>query len=700
MWFQKSCHSVRGASVAKGWLGSLIALVSLGGCLEGTPPAKPVGGSTWVLESKGGQAWGAGLSVMERGLMAGSPGAFWPLKTARVGMEVRDTLAGAVDRAERYVIAEGAFPAGLTLDEASGLVTGKPEQPGVYEFVVGAVRGGEVLPIRAWMAVFSGDESEVVRGQDFSRPGPNTVVRDQKSFTYVSSFNVEGFHPTLGHPRTYTVDVLTYYPSEIARMGKLPVLIFQHATGFGFDEYHDLLGRVAAHGYIVVTAAEYHSYIGNNRYHPDRDDYFLIDNAVAGMEEGSATQEALIGFLERRDATPSEGADPLRGKVDFTKLVMMGHSRGGGSTHASHARGLNLAVANSTSGASYGLRGVIYCQGYDLRAIPDDAQPPGIPPVYSIPDQENRIPFLELSSEMDADLVYPATDTIIERSTGPATQVTLYGANHNQMGDAHADDGPKYITRAKQHEVAAKWIVAFLKRWCDNDLSLEGFLYGNESMGSNEVAQQARRNLSGSVLVEDFQDEVLETNALGLQNQIINTNLTLETSNIYPIGFYSTAPGLGSLNMKSGTLRFAVPASSSPSPEPTTYTSSFVTGMDPNLSLASARRFIFRIGVEVRRGPAGYDQMTLDLILTDGKGRPAQIRLFDPNAQSTAWLPDYTDYKRRFERTVQVEVPLQRFVESAAGAFDATSIQRIEYRFEFKDTLDQSYVWLDDLRFE
>ena len=686
MWMKMRWGSILGAA--------LCALGLLGmGCETGMLPQD--------LEVATHQPLTAALSPEEKAVLVGEPGPFWPLKTARVGMSYQDTLAGAVDGAVGWTLVSGKLPPGLTLEPTTGAVRGTPEQPGVYELVVGAIRGEQTIPVRAWVAIFTQDESEIVAGQDFSKPGPYAVARDMLLYTYSSSFNVAGYHPSLkSHPRAYTVDVLSYFPQDIQRMGRLPAVIFQHATGFNFDEYHDILGRIASYGYIVVSAAEYHSYIGSDPSHPDRDNYFQSSNAVAGMQEGSATQEALIGFLEQRDKGTEDDLDALVGKVDFEKLVMMGHSRGGGSTQASHTRGLNLSLTSPSSGARYGLRGVIYWQAYDLRAIPKKAEPPGVAPVYPILDQENRIPFLEISSEWDSDLVFPATDTIIERATGPATQITIYGANHNQMADNHEDDGQAYIPRGEQHDIAVRWMVTFLKRWCENDLTLEGHLYGGEHMGSSQVGHQSRRNMVSSLVVDDFQDATLKTNSLGMPNLVSNSSATLEQTVIYPMGFGAIAPGLSSLNMKCGRLRFYATNTTAQTTRKPVYRTAYTTDLDPTLPLGTLKRFLFRVGAHVYKQPLAYDQLTFDLMLTDRAGRIATVRLFDRNAPAKAFLPDFKSDERAYDRYVQVEVPLQRFKDATKGAFDPTSLQRITFSFEYPAGFHQSYIWMDDLRFE
>ncbi len=63
------------------------------------------------------------------------PAPVWVLKTARIGQNYRDSLAGAMDGATSYRRVTGSWPDGLVLDETSGAITGRPSKPGAYEAV-------------------------------------------------------------------------------------------------------------------------------------------------------------------------------------------------------------------------------------------------------------------------------------------------------------------------------------------------------------------------------------------------------------------------------------------------------------------------------------------------------------------------------------------------------------------------------------
>jgi dienelactone hydrolase len=117
-----------------------------------------------------------------------------------------------------------------------------------------------------------------------------------------------------------------HYPqdpiSPLASKGRFPVIIFEH--GVGPDESYKgcdyLAEELAAHGYVV----------------------FSVDADAAndvGENDGQARAQLILGTLDRLrqvdkngqvNSDGSPGAlDVLKGKLDFTRVGIMGHSRGG-----------------------------------------------------------------------------------------------------------------------------------------------------------------------------------------------------------------------------------------------------------------------------------------------------------------------------------------------------------------------------------
>ena len=96
-----------------------------------------------------------------------------------------------------------------------------------------------------------------------------------------------------------------YYPKDIDKMGKVPVVIFLNGTGTPATKYPALQEHLASWGFITVANEENNSFYGEGvelsiRYLKLSDDYDLGDHE-----------------------------SPLKGHIDFDNIGVTGHSQGG-----------------------------------------------------------------------------------------------------------------------------------------------------------------------------------------------------------------------------------------------------------------------------------------------------------------------------------------------------------------------------------
>jgi hypothetical protein len=96
-----------------------------------------------------------------------------------------------------------------------------------------------------------------------------------------------------------------YYPKDIEKMGKVPVVIFLNGTGTPATKYPALQEHLASWGFITITNEEDNSFYGEGvelsiRYLKLSDDYDLGDDE-----------------------------SPLKGHIDFDNIGVTGHSQGG-----------------------------------------------------------------------------------------------------------------------------------------------------------------------------------------------------------------------------------------------------------------------------------------------------------------------------------------------------------------------------------
>ena len=96
-----------------------------------------------------------------------------------------------------------------------------------------------------------------------------------------------------------------YYPKDIYKMGKIPVVIFLNGTGTPATKYPALQEHLASWGFITVANEEKNSFYG----------------------EGV---ELSIRYLRLADTYSSNDEEsPLKGHIDFDNIGVTGHSQGG-----------------------------------------------------------------------------------------------------------------------------------------------------------------------------------------------------------------------------------------------------------------------------------------------------------------------------------------------------------------------------------
>ncbi|PSH55218.1 hypothetical protein CU100_23415 [Phyllobacterium endophyticum] len=110
--------------------------------------------------------------------------------------------------------------------------------------------------------------------------------------------------------------------SPLATKGRFPIILFEHGMGDtgSYKGYDYLAQELASHGYVVLSI--------------DADAANDVDE-----NDGQARAQLILGTLDRLRQIDKNGQvnedgdagplDALKGKLDFTRIGIMGHSRGG-----------------------------------------------------------------------------------------------------------------------------------------------------------------------------------------------------------------------------------------------------------------------------------------------------------------------------------------------------------------------------------
>lgn len=134
---------------------------------------------------------------------------------------------------------------------------------------------------------------------DTTAPGPLAVTR----VTYNLSAAVG---TTFGIPGTHLAEDL-FYPTAIATMGTLPLIVIAHGNGHNYAWYDHIGNHLASYGYIVMSHA---------------------NNTVPGPVAASTTTLGHTDAFINQVAAGVIAGGALTGHLDSGRIVWIGHSRG------------------------------------------------------------------------------------------------------------------------------------------------------------------------------------------------------------------------------------------------------------------------------------------------------------------------------------------------------------------------------------
>jgi hypothetical protein len=582
--------------------------------------------------------WGTALPTID-------PGPFWPLKLAYADETYQDTLP----RGATYTLRSGRFPAGVSL-APDGRVAGTPIELGTFSVVLSAreTASGLRYPVRLAMTVRDAEESTLTRATpSFEQRGPMSVIAEDFRVQVTSTFD--------NRDTITAVRVIRPATGSYA-----PLLMLHHGRGFDHDDYDDLMEHIASYGIAVASVEDPLSFSGRT-FRADVREYDLF-RAELGMESASGVVEAVTDLLISRSQDPQ---DALYEAFSADDIFFAGHSRGGGAVHASHERSFELR-----------LKGLIYLMAFDLRYFRECA-PPGRAPAYPIFDASPRTPSLIVAAENDGDLTYPIADQIIDRATGPATQVTVYGAVHNLISDAAPAEGDDRISRRSEQRQVADWIVCFIKRWAGlGDASLDRRLYTGGHSTSGDAAIAGWYPSPRTLVVEDAQDNDPDRNRRG-QNLVLD--LRRSEDSIYP--------GVGDLD--SLALRHTLLT-------PTSDVTAWRMASDTLLDVSTHARLAFRATQTSRHGWAWAGVWVR---LLDDQGGVAWARVHEPGAAGSL-LPAPNAQLSPHQRFLDVHLDLADDFGSSGQPLDRSRVTAVDLFLVVRDAQRQGSMVVDLVRFE
>ena len=215
-----------------------------------------------------------------------------------------------------------------------------------------------------------------------------------------------------------------FFPSEIATLGELPLIVVSHGNGHNYTWYSHIGNHMASWGYIVMSHQ---------------------NNTGPGIKAASTTTltntEEFLGNLDKI------AGGQLQGHVDTHSIVWMGHSRGGEGVVRAYKRLVGGdPIATLYSAAD--IRLVSSMAPTDFLG-PGQSEPLGVPYHLWTGAADN-----DVNGCADSNAAQPFH--LFGRARGERMSISIYGAGHGDFhngGGSSVAAGPCKIGRSKTHRI-------------------------------------------------------------------------------------------------------------------------------------------------------------------------------------------------------------------------------------------------------
>lgn len=238
-----------------------------------------------------------------------------------------------------------------------------------------------------------------------------------------------------------------YYPTDIATMGQLPLIVVSHGNGHNYRWYDHLGFHMASWGYVVMSHA---------------------NNTGPGIETASTSTlrntDLILGSLD----TINGGT--LAGHVDGHRIVWIGHSRGGEGVVRAYRR-LSRAPSLATNYTIDDIKLV-------SSMAPTDFLGPGSSDMGSAP-------YHLWTGGADADVNGCAdcdicqTFHLLERADGSRFSISLHGVGHGDFhdgGGSSVASGPCQVGRQSTHRIMRSYFLPLVQYNLDGNPACLDFL--------------------------------------------------------------------------------------------------------------------------------------------------------------------------------------------------------------------------------
>jgi hypothetical protein len=301
----------------------------------------------------------------------------------------------------------------------------------------------------------------------------------------------------------------TFYPTNIASMGKLPLVVVSHGNGHNYQWYDHIGNHLASRGYVVMSHE---------------------NNTVPGVESAATTTlsntEAFLANLA------TIGGGVLFDHVDRRRMTWIGHSRGGEGVVIAYDRivdGTYVPVNFSLTD----IKLVSSIAPVDFQKLPN-TDPHGVNYHLWTGGSDS-----DVNGCASCDLCQ--TFHLHERATGFRQSISLHGVGHGDFhngGGSSVATGPCLVGRPDTHKIVKGYLFPLVERYIDGNVPAKDFLtrqwesfrpIGAPNSNPCVVVDLMYRDgaMPGRVVLDDFQTNPgLGVSSLGTPVIFTVTNVT------------------------------------------------------------------------------------------------------------------------------------------------------------------------------
>lgn len=277
-----------------------------------------------------------------------------------------------------------------------------------------------------------------------------------------------------------------FYPSNIASLGQLPLIVVSHGNGHNYLWYDHLGNHLASYGFVVMSHQ---------------------NNTVPGIETASTTTLTNTDFILGNLDIIAEG--DLDGHVQIHNIGWIGHSRGGEGVARAYDRLIDgtYVPANFTAA--------------DIRFIssiaPTDflgnntADPHGVDYHLWVGGAD-----ADVSGCVSSDITQ--SFHLLDRAEQQKQSISLHGVGHGDFhngGGSSVASGPCLIGRPTTHTIMRGYALPLFKHYLEGNIPSKDFLWRQweefRPIGApvgacvNVDLQYREGESSGKLVIDDFQ---------------------------------------------------------------------------------------------------------------------------------------------------------------------------------------------------